>query len=336
MEVKEVAIDRINLRVDKVTSQEWQQIIDGLFYLVRDEKVFDYIIPPEQLGIGDYRHNIHIDVSDDRQGSIYLGFQNNSSRLKANGVYDMKIEFNPNKSTEGTQEVFKLLSGILKGKAVRLIECDIAIDIPYKIQDVYTVNVSGRKCVMYDTTRYFGKRHTDGYLKVYDKAKERREVANMDIGCDLTRIEFTCRPNARDGLGYQKLLKHKVQYDKLYQVGVVEEIDDFAVKCMVLAITSKENVISYKNVPKAYRSILKKALSETADKMNVDVVINSKWKELMESIKQWFFDSAEKNELELIFGKGSERQVTDDEQALFEEFINFRHKKSLTQTPIRS
>lgn len=325
-------IDRINLRVDKVTSQEWQQIIDGLFYLVRDENVFDYTIPPEKLGIGDYRHNIHIDMSDDRQGSIYLAFQNNSSRLKANGVYDMKIEFNPNKSTEGTQEVFKLLDGILKGKAVRLIECDIAIDVPYKIQDVYTVNVSGRKCAMYDTTRYFGKASTDGYLKVYDKAKERREVANVDIGSDLTRIEFTCRPNAREGLVYQKLLQHKVQYDKLYQIGLVEEIDDFAIKCMVMTIISKENVISYKDVPRSYRPILKKALNEMVNKMNIDFIINSKWKELIESIQQWFFDSVKKNELELIFGKDSERQVTDEEQALFEEFMEFRHKKSSTKS----
>lgn len=308
MEVKDVTIDRINLRVSKVAGEEWQRIIDGLFYLTRDSKIVNYNIPPEKLGIGEYRHSIHIDVSTDRQGAMYLGFQNNGAKLNSNNIYDMKIEFNPSKSTDGTQAVFELLNEIISDKAVRLIELDVAIDVPLKHSEVYSVNVSGRNVHAYATTRYFGQMHTDGYLKVYDKRKERLEQNNEDIGHELTRIEFTVRPNGRDGVGYQRLLSHEINYDKLYRIGSVNEITDFYVKCVVLALMSSENTMTFKNVPRSERKKIKAELDSNVQRLYVDDVFRLRWEELVQGIKKWFFNSADLTELELILGKVPENQ----------------------------
>ncbi len=355
MEVKDVTIDRINLRVSKVAGEEWQRIIDGLFYLTRDSKIVNYNVPSEKLGIGEYRHSIHIDVSTDRQGAMYLGFQNNGAKLNSNNIYDMKIEFNPSKSTDGTQAVFELLNEIISDKAVRLIELDVAIDVPNNIYDmkiefnpskstdgtqavfellneiisdkavrlieldvaidvplkhseIYSVNVSGRNVHAYATTRYFGQMHTDGYLKVYDKRKERLEQNNEDIGHELTRIEFTVRPNGRDGVGYQRLLSHEINYDKLYRIGSVNEITDFYVKCVVLALMSSENTMTFKNVPRLERKKIKAELDSNVQRLYVDDVFRLRWEELVQGIKKWFFNSADLTELELILGKVPENQ----------------------------
>lgn len=301
LNVENVVIDRINLRVSKVKGHEWQQILDGMFELDRKGKIVNYHTPQENLGIGEYRHTIHVDVSEDNQGAIYLGFQNNGAKLNANNVYDMKIEFNPNKANECTHEVFSMLEGVICDKAIRLIDLDVAIDIPVHHTDVYAINTSGRTTTIYDTTRYFGKARTDGRLKIYDKRKERK-ASGEEIDHELTRVEFTVRPNEREGVGYQKLLSHVVSYDKFYKIGSVSSVSDFHTKCVLLAIMSRDNDLTYKDVPWRERESLKKQLKDSNQKLQVDNIINTQWRELINGIKTYFFKSSEKTELELVLG----------------------------------
>lgn len=307
MKIENVAVDRINLRIEKVTSRQWQQIIDGLFYLVRDDKIVNYKVS-EKFGVADYRHSINIDVANDRQGAIYLGFKNNSAKLNVNCTYDMKIEFNPSKSTEMTTNVHQLLNGIIGDNTVRLIEFDIAIDVPYKLNDVFSFNAR-RQYSNVNGTRYYGKMHKDGYLKIYDKAKERKEVANVDIGKDLTRIEFTVKPNDGGGISHLNLLDYTVSYDKVYKIGLLNSIKNTLTKCVVLALLSPDNSIKYKHLSKSEQAQVSSDLKEVKRLIQLDRVINDNMKDLVESFEKWFFNSANKSDNILIFDS-EDRDIT--------------------------
>lgn len=47
----------------------------------------------------------------------------------------------------------------------------------------------------YGSTRYYGIRGSSGYLRVYDKRKEQREVFNNEYWLELTRFEWEQRGN---------------------------------------------------------------------------------------------------------------------------------------------
>lgn len=96
----------------------------------------------------------------------------------------MRFKVNPNK--HAYSPAFDALLGFLREYCADgyLVRYDYAIDVPVKIQDVLVVS-SRKEKGLYKGTRYFGQRHTHGYLKIYDKAKE------QSLEHDLTRIEYT-------------------------------------------------------------------------------------------------------------------------------------------------
>lgn len=96
----------------------------------------------------------------------------------------LRLEVNPNKHL-GTPLMDKTLEFIKEWCTDGcLIRYDYAIDIPVEISDVLVIG-SRKEKGLYKGTRYFGRRHTHGYLKIYDKAKEQK-----DSGC-ITRVEYT-------------------------------------------------------------------------------------------------------------------------------------------------
>ncbi len=345
MLIENVAVDRINLRVEKVAIKQFEQLDMRLQHLKNDsklllldkrldkEKGLFHIRTQEKLGGADYRYNIYLSEHDTTDGAVFIGYKHNSA--KAGECYDMKVEFNPNKSSSVQRYLLKALESIVKTNVVKLVECDIAIDVPYKPSDVYVVNKSGKLPSSCDTTRYFGQKHTDGYMKLYDKLKEQKLEVSSKGSEHLTRIEFTLRLNSSDGLIYQKLLEHKTFLDKSYSIGLLNEIEDFSLKCVAIAITNGH--IKRSEVPRYDRNKLDSTLSKTANKMKIDTIINSRWSDLMESISEWFMWSACYSTNYALFG-AEERVITDDEQALFEEFMSFNdkkeHKKNLSQTAI--
>lgn len=338
MLIENIAVDRVNFRIEKVSIKQFEQLDMRLQHLRHDSKLvlldkrldkeqgLFHIRTQEKLGNADYRYNIYVSEHETSDGSVFIGYKHNSA--KASECYDMKIEFNPNKSNDVQGYVLKALKSIVKANVVRLVECDIAIDIPYKPSDVYVVNKSGKLPSSYDTTRYFGQKHTDGYMKLYDKLKEQKALASSKGSLDLARIEFTLKPNGSDGLIYQKLLKHKVNLNNSYDIGLLHEITDISKKCVALAL--KNGHIKRSEVPRSLKDELDRTLNKTTNKMNIDVIINSRWSDLMESISEWFMWSACMSGNVALFGS-EERVITDDEQALFDEFMEFGHKKKSTQ-----
>lgn len=101
-----------------------------------------------------------------------------------------KLELNPNKCMpcEFVSELFFLLKS--HSKTVEVSEYDISIDIPISRENLFLVK-DNRKYSLYqnsqsDKTEYLGTRHTQGFVKLYNKQLEQK------LKEPLTRFEMTC------------------------------------------------------------------------------------------------------------------------------------------------
>lgn len=108
--------------------------------------------------------------------------------------YSILMELNPNKHLDNPVilDLIKRLKDLLGAYFVwHNTRMDYALDIPYPIADVRLLT---RKIgSSYQGTYYFGQRGKSGYTRVYDKRKEQLEKARIDIGREVTRIEWESR-----------------------------------------------------------------------------------------------------------------------------------------------
>lgn len=123
--------------------------------------------------------------------------------------YSLLVEFNPNKVSDGFGfikkliETFKLEMG--EWFAWDDTRTDFTIDIDHPITDVRLL--SRKSPSSYMGTYYFGKRGESGYTRVYNKRQELIDHYDIDIGREVTRIEYESRS------GYP------VNYDVPYLIG---------------------------------------------------------------------------------------------------------------------
>ena len=101
-----------------------------------------------------------------------------------------KLELNPNKCMpcEFVSDLFFLLKS--HSKSIEVSEFDLAVDIPILREDVFLLK-DNRKYSLYqnsqsDKTEYLGTRHTQGFIKLYNKQLEQK------LKEPLTRFEMTC------------------------------------------------------------------------------------------------------------------------------------------------
>lgn len=103
----------------------------------------------------------------------------------------VRTEFNPNKSLDRSDVL--AVTDWLRDHSDRIIlsECDYAVDLPCLTR---FISCSSRKDkVTYNDSRYYGKRHHNGRVKVYNKRREILDKCKSDIGSDLSRCEITCK-----------------------------------------------------------------------------------------------------------------------------------------------
>lgn len=103
----------------------------------------------------------------------------------------LRLEFNPNK-------VFQDITFCALIEAIKrffgfgvLVEVDYAVDVPCSTDRVITQ--SRKTKIIYNDSRYYGKRHTHGRLKVYNKKREVFDKEKITLDHDLTRCEVTLR-----------------------------------------------------------------------------------------------------------------------------------------------
>lgn len=145
----------------------------------------------ESRRLKEYKYNWNFKMNTfDGECSFWVGYYHNSE--KSGMKHNLVLEYNPNKVDD------KLLWSILKAfygdfKAVQVVSLDVACDMPVNILDiVHSVNGKRKyRCEKNggdDITHYYGVRGSDGYTKIYNKA---RELGLKDI--ELTRYEVSRR-----------------------------------------------------------------------------------------------------------------------------------------------
>ena len=119
-----------------------------------------------------------------------------NSHVKASEVHwFLRLKFNPNKNSDNPA-LKNILSFLYKCGWVNgwhFSRVDYAVDVQGSLSAFYVL--SRKTETNYGSTRYYGVRGTSGYLRVYDKRKEQREVAREDIGFEWTRFEWEQRGN---------------------------------------------------------------------------------------------------------------------------------------------
>ena len=169
---------RINLRIDVDDIQEY---LNSLKYDLR----FSY---REMFSVSAYRHNFTVECENGH--TFWIGLCPNSEKNSIK-FRTVTVEFNPCKVGEELTFLsnYKKLVGMSKFSPV-VKRFDLAIDISvdrdkcYLIKDKRTYQEYRNSNL--DLTQYLGHRSSNGFVKLYNKAKE---LGISDYG--LTRFELT-------------------------------------------------------------------------------------------------------------------------------------------------
>ncbi len=328
--LKSIHIDMINSRAEKVFDFEFSKILDGLEKLACQNNIVDYLYY-EDTASHKYRHNINIKTTTEgSEGAIYIGWQHNSAKTNDSKAYDLKIEVNPSKTfvdkityhdlfmacpkkyrdsidkiknvtdpyevfyeaeRPADYYVYHLLGQIIGAKVWRVIEFDVAFDVECPINQIICLPRQGRSMNLIHGTRYYGTHHKDMYLKIYDKAKERKEKANKDIGGVLTRLEFTIRPNNGNGILYRDLSSYIIDFNKYYSIAVLNESklkDD--VKGWVLCCT--HGLMQFKDLNQRNRKKTIECIENNLLTFDFNALLSSKFDSVMSPIREWCYYSA--------------------------------------------
>lgn len=104
----------------------------------------------------------------------------------------VRVEFNPNKSWFYRTDISNVIQWLTDhSNDCRVLEVDYAVDLLCKTSSVYCHSLKDK--VIYNDSRYYGKRHKNGRLKIYNKRKEFFDSSKVDLDRDLTRCEITCK-----------------------------------------------------------------------------------------------------------------------------------------------
>lgn len=114
----------------------------------------------------------------------------------------VRVEFNPNKCSDSSLWLHLLYCISFCCKCGYLIECDYSVDVPLPTKSIHCSSRASLIC--YEDSRYYGKRHKNGRIKIYNKAKELRDKDKVNINEIVSRCELTCREG-------EKLIFHDIR-----------------------------------------------------------------------------------------------------------------------------
>ncbi|HJG66533.1 replication initiation factor domain-containing protein [Mammaliicoccus sciuri] len=117
---------------------------------------------------------------------------------------NMRVEFNPNRLTH--EEMLWLKQNIIDYmEDDGFTRLDLAFDFEDDLSDYYAMSdKSVKKAVFYGTngmpeTKYFGVRDSDRFIRIYNKKKERKDNADIEIDAEhLWRVEIELKRSMVD------------------------------------------------------------------------------------------------------------------------------------------
>ena len=175
-------------------------------------------------------------------------WQGRPSSLSGEKCNCIKMDFNPNKCGDNDllRKMFKAIREKSCGFTFDLSRVDFAYDIPRSIGEVYVL--SRKTESNYGTTRYYGKPGSNGHLRVYDKKIELAQKDKLDIGREVTRLEWEQR-------GGKDL-------DFKFDTFCIADFKDLQYPASVIPFIQPENInTAFRNISRAtrlkYRELLK-------------------------------------------------------------------------------
>lgn len=117
---------------------------------------------------------------------------------------NMRVEFNPNKLTH--DEMLWLKQNIIDYmEDDGFTRLDLAFDFEDDLSDYYAMSDKALKRTVYfgvtgkAETKYFGSRDSDRFIRIYNKKKERKDNADIEIDAEhLWRVEIELKRNMVD------------------------------------------------------------------------------------------------------------------------------------------
>lgn len=140
-----------------------------------------------------YCYQMHVKIA---QG-LYMHIFYKNFRETEGCCHTLRVETCP----EAYEQYPGLRNPSKMASRVEFVSCDVALDIPCPMDDIYLVsNHDRRKLRLYKGTRYFGKPHQrkqHAYCRMYDKKQELWQRRGIPMDGELTRIEMVYKPTAK-------------------------------------------------------------------------------------------------------------------------------------------
>lgn len=187
---------------------------------------------PRSLRLGTYRELIVVPAGS---SSITLAMGRNGDGRLSERCYGM-LEFNPAKTFPSPQlrYVYGLIEKASKVK-LELVRWDFAVDYPIERESVILLRDKRKYGVQLSEslTEYAGRRNAGGFVKVYDKAAERRADGEAVEG-PITRVEVTVEEPREDLDGWWPRVA--------WMPDDVDAVDDATLRLLVLAVKAGVSV----------------------------------------------------------------------------------------------
>ena len=200
-----------------------------------------------------FKYNWSIEVEEGK--SFYFGFHhNNEKKDEHEGLYNLTIEFNPNKLKDN-----KLLLHILDlGFKWYIKSYDLAFDIRVNVNDLIW-DMSGRNLEKIDNRGFDNKTimlgKGDGRVKIYNKKKE----SDLNIMGDLTRIEIS-REVEDFPIHDVKILHYDNLFPSIYTNNYIYSLSDYNDKTTLALLYAVQNGFPLRDLTKTYRKKIKDML----------------------------------------------------------------------------
>jgi len=287
-------MDKIVYMIDNVSLSDFQKLKDDLGELEYKGKLSS-VVYRVGTGISEYHYNLHIGHGE---GAVFIGWQHNASRpvfVGSEKLWDMKIEYNPSKLLEWHTVALRCLQSNFVWHDRRLITIDLCVDIEVHKDSIF-VFARGKEENRYRGDRYYGYKSNHGHLKVYDKKRERKEKAGIDVFPedemyrDLTRIEYTLKFDKGINYAMFKLID-PLTIASEYQFKIINDINGLSVKaeyraCILAVLWGQMQV---KQFSRYTRPHIEKALAD-CEELALGSLAEGSWKTLLNSIHKNMYE----------------------------------------------
>jgi len=291
--IYKVEIDKLIYMIDFISPSEFQEFKDKLSELELRAKIcsVNYKIG---TGVSEYHYNLHIGRGD---GAVYIGWQHNTSKgeyVGSSKVWTMKVEYNPAKTSVEHEEAIALLQKMFCEHTKRLTTLDFCFDVEIDTNSIFVFPKTGKEENRYRGDRYYGHKSNTGYLKVYDKKRERLEKANIyvfpedEMWRELARIEYTLKIENGITLDLFRLINVK-DIGNEYDIRIFKEYDEKIkpeIKACIIAILWGQ--MQVKDFGRYTKPHIKKAI-ENSEELALGTLIQGSWTNILNIINKHLY-----------------------------------------------